>query len=245
MSCTTRKTVWEKIDVVVGEDLQDSLLEIISKGEKCLEQKFSKLNLLLKNMNVYYCKEHVVVNDRYGACADFKEIAQAFGFKTIETKLSLRGKNYLLTDEIIKILCQLDEKFSLEKYGEQKGTEEMIEAIKKLPLDSYINGGLLDNLRKIVLDGKITLQGEQEVTTAYYGKRVYSRKEGEIRSSKDKVYEQLENYILKSAEKLGECNEQMQNGTVKLLYSRARQMGYSVKEEKKGNEVQLVLGRVD
>ena len=113
MSCTTRKTVWEKIDVVVGEDLQDSLLEIISKGEKCLEQKFSKLNLLLKNMNVYYCKEHVVVNDRYGACADFKEIAQAFGFKTIETKLSLRGKNYLLTDEIIKILCQLDEKFSL------------------------------------------------------------------------------------------------------------------------------------
>ena len=39
-------------------------------------------------------------------------------------------------------------------------------------------------------------------------------------------------------------NAHMQNGTTQILYSRARQMGYSVEKKVSGKEVQLVLVRV-
>ena len=44
---------------------------------------------------------------------------------------------------------------------------------------------------------------------------------------------------------VNKANEQLRDGTAKLIYSRARQMGYAVQEIKKGTQTQLVLVRCD
>ena len=40
-------------------------------------------------------------------------------------------------------------------------------------------------------------------------------------------------------------NSQLRDGTAKLIYARARQMGYAVQEVKKGTQTQLVLVRCE
>ena len=44
---------------------------------------------------------------------------------------------------------------------------------------------------------------------------------------------------------VNKTNEQLRDGTTKLIYSRARQMGYAVQEIKKGTQTQLVLVRCE
>ena len=48
----------------------------------------------------------------------------------------------------------------------------------------------------------------------------------------------------RSEQTVSKANSDMLNGTTKLIYSRARQMGYAVEEVKKGKDVQLVLVRL-
>ena len=55
----------------------------------------------------------------------------------------------------------------------------------------------------------------------------------------------VKDYIKTSTGVMEKGNIQLRDGTAKLLHSRARQMGYAVKEERKGNQVQLVLVRCE
>ena len=54
----------------------------------------------------------------------------------------------------------------------------------------------------------------------------------------------LKAFAERSKKTVGKANADMLNGTTKLIYSRARQMGYAVEEVKKGKDVQLVLVRL-
>lgn len=55
----------------------------------------------------------------------------------------------------------------------------------------------------------------------------------------------LLNIARETAEIIKRTNEYLRDGTAKLIYTRARQMGYAVQEIKKGTQTQLVLVRYE
>ena len=88
-------------------------------------------------------------------------------------------------------------------------------------------------------------KGYQKIVTTYEDGREVNRAVGEIISDRDLVVGELQNYSQTMQNILKRANTDLQNGTVKLLHHRARQMGYAVKEERKGTQVQLVLVRAE
>ena len=94
-------------------------------------------------------------------------------------------------------------------------------------------------------EGLYTVKGTQKSVTTYEDGREVNKDVGEIVSDRDLIVGELQNYSQTMQNILKRANTDLQNGTVKLLYQRARQMGYSVKEERKGTQVQLVLVRAE
>jgi hypothetical protein len=66
-----------------------------------------------------------------------------------------------------------------------------------------------------------------------------------IVSDQARISEKLKKYLVDIKKQVCENNKNVQYGTTEILYTRARQMGYSVQKEVKGNQVQLVLVRVE
>jgi hypothetical protein len=66
-----------------------------------------------------------------------------------------------------------------------------------------------------------------------------------IVSDQARISEKLKKYLVDIKKQACENNKNVQYGTTEILYTRARQMGYSVQKEVKGNQVQLVLVRVE
>ena len=100
-------------------------------------------------------------------------------------------------------------------------------------------------LKEIKEKGYYSVNGKQKVTTVYYDGRIIEQNLGEVVSDEAKISARLNTYLTEAKSALNEANENLRDGTVKLLYSRARQMGYSVKEERVGTQVQLVLVRCE
>ena len=67
----------------------------------------------------------------------------------------------------------------------------------------------------------------------------------EIVSNKDEVTQKLKTFLSQTSDILQNANDNLRDGTAQLLYSRARQMGYSVEQTKVGNKVELVLVRYE
>ena len=72
-----------------------------------------------------------------------------------------------------------------------------------------------------------------------------NRQEGEWQSNESSIRAELMELSKKYQGIVNKANEQLRDGTAKLIYSRARQMGYAVQEIKKGTQTQLVLVRCD
>ena len=89
------------------------------------------------------------------------------------------------------------------------------------------------------------MTGTRRVTETYEDGLMVDRKVGAVVSDAAKVTAFLKDYMARTDSALKNANENLRDGTVKLLHSRARQMGYSVKEERKGEQVQLVLVRCE
>jgi hypothetical protein len=85
---------------------------------------------------------------------------------------------------------------------------------------------------------------KREVITEYYDGRLRGETKGTWDSNEDSIQTQLKSFAERSKQTVSKANADMLNGTTKLIYSRARQMGYAVEEVKKGKDVQLVLVRL-
>lgn len=244
MSCTRHVESFEVVEVRITFD-KDCIKEIEKTAELLLIQKIEKLNILLKNLNVFCHNNILLVNDRYNICKDFEEIASAFALTVKPIACSLRGKNYIVSDKLIEILMTINENYNLKGVESQEATSEIIEIISKNGITLSENESLIEMLRAIRKTGEISTQGKQRVVTTYYDGMLRGVEKGEITSNSDQITEMIKSYVGKTTRVLEEGNKQLRDGTAKLLYSRARQMGYAVKEERKGNQIQLVLVRYE
>ena len=97
MSCQrtvkTFETVEVKIDTCNKKELEELEKSIVSS----INQKLEKLNILIKNCDIYSNGNCILVHDRFNICSNLKEVAEAFGLECKLVECSLKGKTYLIT----------------------------------------------------------------------------------------------------------------------------------------------------
>ncbi len=246
MSCEDDDYGWDdpepvievrKINVEVNTISLEELNLIEEAMLICLDRKFDKLNILLKQMNVYHLNGNLIVNDRYNTALNFINTVSAFGMDIKKVDIAgLKGKTYIISDKILSFLEVLGTEYS---FGEVN--------IQKLPASTHIDEKQLFKydlydmnfkkyMREIKETGKVTIEGtEALVDNVSTG----------IESDFENVESQLKSYLTNIKQEVCSNNKELQHGTTEILYERARQMGYSVEKQENGNEVQLVLVRLN
>lgn len=244
MSCKREVETFQRVEVKIEFD-KNCFKNIEETAKLILKQKLDKLNILLKNLSVYCYNGTLLINDRYNTCRELEEIAQSFGFIVKQADCALKGKNYIMTDELLHILSSVGSGYDLSQYANKEITEEIKKIIVENLIDGNKNDNITDMIREILAKGFISTTGTQKVTSVYENSRLIKETREDIVSNRSKIEKKVLSFVERSKTVLEKGNEQMQNGTVKLLYHRARQMGYSVKEERKGTQIQLVLVRAE
>lgn len=223
-------------------DIQTKILEIDDILILCLDRKLEKLNILLKHVDVYMVNDNLIVHDKYNTLFNFKEVANAFGMDVKEEIVTgLKGKTYILGDEITKLLTISEKSYNFGK----------ILNIKELKNEININPSQLFNYANldIVYDDELKFfLNELKESGGIVVEDIGSIVEGIIKtveSSRNEITGKLKKYLNNIEKQVSKNNEYLQKGTTELIYNRARQMGYSVKKEIKNKQVQLVLVRTE
>ena len=222
----------------------------IEKLEDCIissiTQKLEKINILIKNCNVYAFDGNVLVNDRYNICTDLISVAEAFGLTIKQIQCGLRGKNYIITDKLLSVLKQFERTFEFgNEIANQELTDLVKSAIEENKHEALIDAELLSMVQNIKKNGQYVTSRKREVIEDYEDDLLVGRSEGEWISDADSIRNKLINVSKEAQETINQTNSQLRDGTAKLIYTRARQMGYSVQEVKKGTQTQLVLVRCE
>jgi hypothetical protein len=231
-----------KINVDITTISQKELLTIEEAMTVCLDRKVEKLNLLLKMMNVYQVGDCLLVNDRYNAVLDFIKTVEAFGMDIKQVNVAgLRGKTYLIGDVITKLLRVMGTSYNFSNILDVKelpATANMdgVQLFGYDALNQTYDGELTALLTEIKRQGRVRIQGTETLIDGV--------SQG-IVSDQARISEKLKKYLVDIKKQACENNKNVQYGTTEILYTRARQMGYSVQKEVKGNQVQLVLVRVE
>lgn len=247
MSCEIESVSFEEIEEVRIECCDKKEIEAL---EKCIissiEQKLEKLNILIKNCGVYAYSGSLLVNDRHNVCSDLVSVAEAFGLTIKQIQSTLKGKTYMITDGLLSVLEQFGNNFEFGKSVQNKEIDETIkQIISSNQTSASIDYEILKMVRNIKQNGQYVTTRTRTVTETYEDSYLIDRSEGKWISDADNIKEKLM-ALSKNAEKtINNTNAQLRDGTAKLIYSRARQMGYSVQEVKKGTQTQLVLVRCE
>ena len=251
MSCEDDDYGWDdpepiievrKINVDITTISQKELLTIEEAMTVCLDRKLEKLNLLLKMMNVYQVGDCLLVNDRYNAVLDFIKTVEAFGMDIKQVNVAgLRGKTYLIGDVITKLLRVMGTSYNFSNILDVKelpATANMdgVQLFGYDALNQTYDSELTAFLTEIKRQGRVRIQGTETLIDGV--------SQG-IVSDQARISEKLKKYLVDIKKQACENNKNVQYGTTEILYTRARQMGYSVQKEVKGNQVQLVLVRVE
>ena len=251
MSCEDDDYGWDdpepiievrKINVDITTISQKELLTIEEAMTVCLDRKLEKLNLLLKMMNVYQVGDCLLVNDRYNAVLDFIKTVEAFGMDIKQVNVAgLRGKTYLIGDVITKLLRVMGTSYNFSNILDVKelpATANMdgVQLFGYDALNQTYDSELTALLTEIKRQGRVRIQGTETLIDGV--------SQG-IVSDQAHISEKLKKYLIDIKKQVCVNNKNVQYGTTEILYTRARQMGYSVQKEVKGNQVQLVLVRVE
>lgn len=247
MSCERRVHTFQQVEEVRIECCNKKELEDLEKTIiTSLEQKLEKLNILIKNCNVFSGNGMVLVNDRYNICSDLITVAEAFGLNIKQIQCSLRGKNYIITDDLFAVLKQLEKEY---EFGKNIANQELSDIVSQILNDNSItrniDANVLDMVRNIKKNGQYVTTRTRTITEETEDGRLIGRSEGQWVSNADEIRNRLMDISKKAQKTVNRTNSQLRDGTAKLIYARARQMGYAVQEVKKGTQTQLVLVRCE
>ena len=251
MSCHLETKTFEEIEEVRIECCDKEEIEALEKNIiLAIEQKLEKLNILIKNCNVYNYGGYLLVNDRYNICSSLPEVATAFGLNVKTIECSLRGKNYLISDNLLNTLKQFDRSFEFgQNVANQEASSDIRNIINLNSTQEFIDEDILAMVRNIKINGQYVTSKKRTVTETYLVGEGYDRLESssanEWVSNADEIRRKLLELSKDSQNIVNKANEQLRDGTAKLIYARAKQMGYAVQEVKKGTQVQLVLVRCE
>ena len=245
MSCErtikTFETVEVKIDTCNKKELEELEKSIVS----AINQKLEKLNILIRNCDIYSNGNCILVHDRFNICSSLKEVAEAFGLECELVNCSLRGKTYLFADQLLCVLKQIDVQFN---FGSNVANKELNGEIEDIMGEfgiTKIDAGILEMVRNIKKNGVYTTTKTREVLQTFYDGRLIDHSEGVWSTDEGAIRDRLLNMSKEAENVVKKTNAYLRDGTTKLIYTRARQMGYAVQEVKKGTQTQLVLVRYE
>ena len=247
MSCRRTEKTFQKIEIKIDTLTNQDLIKIEDTIELALNQKITKLTTLLQNTNNYCYDNCLVVNDRYNITRDLEEIVKAFGMNIICLDCNLKGKTYLITDSLTDILKQINVEYEFAKeLNNFEITEDIHDLIKHSHKKFKKNLELEKIINNIRLNKSYIAEKTIETTSTYEDYLLLNEEKTETYNVDiSKVNSQINSFINSSNLQLNKVNQDMQNGTSKLIYSRAKQMGYAVQEIKKNNRIELVLVRYE
>lgn len=232
------------IDIKISTISQEKLVEIANNCKVALQEKLKKINVIVKNMKVYQCNNTLLVNDRYSICRELEEIVQSFGMLIKPIDCGLKGKSYLISDMLVGAIQTIISDFEMDNISNAELTNELLDIMKQQAFDMKINQSLSQKLQTIYKVGSYSIVGQKTTVSTYEGRSLISQ-ESTVKSAEQNVVRELQDYLKSTKEYLSRTNEYMRDGTAKLLYTRARQMGYAVEEKRNGEQVQLVLVRCE
>ena len=245
MSCQrtvkTFETVEVKIDTCNKKELEELEKSIVSS----INQKLEKLNILIKNCDIYSNGNCILVHDRFNICSGLKEVTEAFGLECELVNCSLKGKTYLITDQLLRVLKQIDVQFI---FGSNVANKELVDEIEGIMGEfgtNKIDPAILEMVRNIKKNGVFTTSKTREVSQTFYDGRLIGHSEGDWSTDEGVIRERLLKMSKEAENVVKRTNANLRDGTTKLIYTRARQMGYTVQEVKKGTKTQLVLVRYE
>lgn len=247
MSCEVSVKTFKEIEEVRIECCDKNEIETLEKSIiSSIEQKLEKLNIIIKNCNVYGYGDFLFVNDRYNICSSLIEIATAFGLNVKQIQCPLKGNNYIITDELLTILKQFDREIEFGRNViNQKMSEQVMSIISQNTNETIIDSDILMMVKNIKRNGQYVTTRTREIIETTEDGYLIERYEGQWMSDVNKIKEKLTQISRNSKDIVNKTNAQLRDGTAKLIYTRARQMGYSVQEVKKGTQTQLVLVRCE
>jgi hypothetical protein len=104
---------FEQVEVKVDGCNRLDILKLEDSLILALEQKLNKLNIVVKNFNVYVKDGMILVNDSYNMCPELITLSESLGFKIKKLETSLKGKTYLISDDIVDTLRQFNRDYNL------------------------------------------------------------------------------------------------------------------------------------
>ena len=240
------------------------ILKVISREEidktiKSLSAMFIEKIDRLKNhltsctLSVY--NNHLIIFDEFSITKDLEEIIEAYGMKIHKLEIGNK-KAYLVNDSILEVLKLLDFDISnlLEKYGNY--SEELIDKINKQKLDEITKESNSNDYMSLITNKHLN----ESIRKALNNEVLQVNKIDTIlKSSRDnrELFSKLEStksdehLYVKAIEKLNDFVESINinhkknivNGTTRSIESRAKSMGYDVKQRVVEDKIQLVLVR--
>lgn len=229
-----------KIDVFTTQTLQNleqTLCNII-------KQRLEKINLLIKDMNVFYYDDCLIINDRYKICSDLEKVAKAFGFVIKEVKCGLRGSTYIMTDPLIELLHQIGVNSGVLRVAANQTINQGVVDLVDKTLLKQPDEALLAMMENIWTNGQYIDKKTRQGSVTLDGGYVLRRSVGPWDVDEDKLKSILTTFSTTVERRVAATNKEMVAGTTQLIHYRARQMGYAVEEKRNGKEVQLVLVRL-
>ena len=245
MSCQRTVKTFETVEVKIDTCNEKELEELEKSIVSAINQKLEKLNILIRNCDIYSNGNCVLVHDRFNICSSLKEVAEAFGLECELVNCSLKGKTYLITDQLLRVLKQIDVQYN---FGSNVANKELVDEIEDIMGEfgsAQIDSGILEMVRNIKKNGVYTTSKTREVSQTFYDGRLIDHSEGDWSTDESKIRERLLNMSREAENTIKRTNAYLRDGTTKLIYTRARQMGYAVQEVKKGTQTQLVLVRYE
>lgn len=247
MSCERRVHTFQQVEEVRIECCDKKELKELEKTIiSSIEQKLEKLNILIKNCNVYSGNGMILVNDRYNICSDLATVAKAFGLNIKQVQCSLKGKNYIITDELLTVLKQLEREFGFgTNIANQELTDVICQILNENSVTRNIDLNVLEMVRNIKKNGQYVTTRTRTITEETEDGRLIGRSEGQWVTDANEIRNKLMKISKDAQTTVNKTNSQLRDGTAKLIYARAKQMGYAVQEVKKGTQTQLVLVRCE
>lgn len=247
MSCERTVRTFTEVEEVIIECCNKEEIEALEKSIiSSIEQKLEKINILIKNCNVYSGNGVILVNDRYNICSDLISVAEAFGLSIKQIQCFLKGKTYVITDDLLTVLKQFDKEFEFGKnITNQTLTDSIKEILEKNATTKQIDAKILEMVRNVKKNGRYITTRTRQITEDYEDSFLLGRSEGQWESDAAEIRDSLMSISKKAQETVNRTNTMLRDGTAKLIYVRARQMGYSVQEVKNGTQTQLVLVRCE
>ena len=247
MSCERRVHTFQQVEEVRIECCDKKELKELEKTIiSSIEQKLEKLNILIKNCNVYSGNGMILANDRYNICSDLATVAKAFGLNIKQVQCSLKGKNYIITDELLTVLKQLEREFGFgTNIANQELTDVICQILNENSVTRNIDLNVLEMVRNIKKNGQYVTTRTRTITEETEDGRLIGRSEGQWVTDANEIRNKLMKISKDAQTTVNKTNSQLRDGTAKLIYARAKQMGYAVQEVKKGTQTQLVLVRCE